>query len=528
MNQVHGYLRIRCVTGFALLAACIVLRAAEPTDKGAVDLQVISGEETGLTKIMENWAADELQRQGGKYGDHGWWLWGLTAVDFDNDGDADLVPTHHGSSGGLLIRNLLKETGKLTFTNATAAMGVASRDLPQGMGLRTFAMDLNGDGWLDLVGVRSAHFINEKGMRFVPAGKQRFDTIYPLSTDDFNGDGHPDFEDGVNAMIWNPAASEFKAQALSLPFTSNIPPVVMEQVAEKLKKVRFWRYHYITDCDLDGDGINDVVVTGFAGYSGNGQTRFLAADKDGRLADRTDASGLPGDAAIILLFDFNGDGAVDVLNAQTPQSGLYLNDGHGKFTLTPGPVTAFLKQTGPYLHRAWAVDFNCDGKPDLVLSNPRFGRAEIYENLGGGNFKVLHKATGWDSDPVAVCDVDGDGLPDVVIGGPANSITIYLNRTPAPGRYCNIYPRMNAPNLFAVGSVVEVYRAGELGKSGSRPILRSKAPADGTPVHIGLGEAKQFDLRVRFPAPDRKLVELTAVETKKVTVTPDGKIGELP
>lgn len=123
---------------------------------------------------------------------------------------------------------------------------------------------------------------------------------------------------------------------------------------------------------------------------------------------------------------------------------------------------------------------------------------------------------------MVVCDLNGDDLLDVAIGGPGNNVTLYLNTTSKPGNYCNLYPRMPAPNPFAVGARVEVFRAGELGKPGTRPMLAEKAHADATPIHIGLGEAKAFDLRITFPGKEPITAPNVTAE-KQLTISPDGK-----
>jgi hypothetical protein len=516
-------------------AAAIAAEQADAPDKsiptsagkdGGVAFVVLAGDQTGLRGIIEKWAAEELERQGGKYGSHGWWLWGLSAVDIDNDGDPDLIPSHHGTSGGLILRNTFEETGTVTFVNATGDFGVESRNLPQGVGRRTFGMDLNGDGWLDLVGVRSPHYVNEDGKKLAPYGTKGFHTIHTESVEDVNNDGYPDIVERLDAHILDPETVSFKHVPHVPACEANVPAAVMEIIAAKKKDVRFWRYGYLTGHDLNGDGTNDVVVSGFAGYSGHPVGRYLIATEGGKFSDRTMALGLPGDAVPIKLADLNGDGAVDVLAAYGDRAGVYLGNGRANFALSEGPPTTFLRRKGPYLHRAWTVDFDCDGDPDLVLSNPRYGAEEIYENTGEGRFELLHKARGWDSDPIVVCDVNVDGLPDVAIGGPGNSITIYLNASPSPGHFCNIYVRGDSPNVFAAGAKVEVFRAGKLGVVGARPRLSVKAPSGGEPVHVGFGEADTFDLRVTFPGEDPKMVEIKAVRARpQITVTPDGKLA---
>src|SRR5262249_47290318 len=155
--------------------------------------------------------------------------------------------------------------------------------------------------------------------------------------------------------------------------------------------------------------------------------RYLLADKDGNWADRTTELGLPQVGTPILVMDLTGDGAPDVLVAGGPQAGLYVNDGRGKFTVQPGDMMALLRESANYLHKVYLVDLDNDGDVDLVLSNPRARNEEIYENRGGGQFRRLVRATGWDADPIAIADFNDDGLLDVAIGGPGDSITLYLN-----------------------------------------------------------------------------------------------------
>ncbi|MCZ7644290.1 MAG: VCBS repeat-containing protein [Planctomycetota bacterium] len=65
---------------------------------------------TGLKAIVQKWHDDELARQGGKFGSHGWWPWGLSAIDYDNDGAPDLIPSHHGAPGDWCSRTASRPT----------------------------------------------------------------------------------------------------------------------------------------------------------------------------------------------------------------------------------------------------------------------------------------------------------------------------------------------------------------------------------------------------------------------------------
>src|SRR5260221_8856387 len=100
-----------------LLAAILTFSTAlSSTTAGERQVKLTAASASaGLKDIIEKWKSNELERQGGKFDDHGWWLWGLLGFDYDNDGDIDLLAQQHGHPLSILIRNQLKETGKLTF-----------------------------------------------------------------------------------------------------------------------------------------------------------------------------------------------------------------------------------------------------------------------------------------------------------------------------------------------------------------------------------------------------------------------------
>ncbi len=157
-----------------------------------------------------------------------------------------------------------------------------------------------------------------------------------------------------------------------------------------------------------------------------------------------------------------------------------------------------MSKRGPYLLRAFRIDADNDSDWDLVLTNPRLGRVELFENEGDGNFTRKLTARGWDSNSVAIADINNDGKMDVVVGTRSKSnqtsIQIFLNTTDDIRDFCRVRLQMPSPNPFAVGAVVEATRSGA-----SRPFFAEKARWDGTPIHIGLGESKNLVLTVRFP-----------------------------
>lgn len=466
------------------------------------------------------------EKKGGKLSSHDWWLWGLTGIDYDRDGDTDLIVTIHGPAGhGVFLKNQFRETGKLAFTNVTEELGVDWR-LPSAEGRRTFVWDFDGDGWLDFSGLHTPDFLNQGGKSFALTAKKSFGTFSPQEIVDLNGDGHPDAYNASGSNgVWNPGVKIFEVAPFTHPLKEQVPESVKKLWTDTKEnpKNRFLRTAFHTDHDLDGDGVAEILVTGYGSYGGDAFGRVLKKNSAGELLDVTQTMGLPATGTPILVEDLDGDGRLDLLLAATPEAGFFRNDGRGRFRLEPGPLTELLRGRDPYLHRAVVTDFDGDGRRDLVVSKPRYGTEVIFANLGDGRFEELRKMKGWDSDPVVVGDLNDDGLPDVAVGGPGNDVTLLVNTTPKPGNYCDLFPRMAAPNPFAVGTRVEVFRAGEIGKPEARPMLAEKAHADSTPIHIGLGDAKTFDLRITFPGREPREFKNVAAE-ERMTITADGAL----
>src|SRR5262245_43498639 len=109
-----------------LLSLVGQVQAQEPGSKPKTNIifKIVSGDENGSKAILEKRKAEILERRGGKLQSHDWWLWGLTPIDYDRDGDPDFLVTIHGPNHGVVLKNLFKETGKLTFADVTKELGV--------------------------------------------------------------------------------------------------------------------------------------------------------------------------------------------------------------------------------------------------------------------------------------------------------------------------------------------------------------------------------------------------------------------
>ena len=184
--------------------------------------------------------------------------WDLELADVDNDGDLDVLVSCKRCPGSSLFRN----DGGGRFTDDPRA-------LPQYTNNYEFeAMDLNGDGFLDLVTLNDGEIVNE-------SSASRREHV-------FRNDGKGRFRDATEA--WWPAAAN---------------------VGEDDNMAAF--------LDVDSDGDADFVVGSLSGPD-----RLLINDGNGRLQVRLDVfDGPPTPGTLgLALADLDGDARIDVVQGQ--------------------------------------------------------------------------------------------------------------------------------------------------------------------------------------------------------------------
>ncbi|HYH86473.1 MAG TPA: FG-GAP-like repeat-containing protein [Pyrinomonadaceae bacterium] len=123
----------------------------------------------------------------------------------------------------------------------------------------------------------------------------------------------------------------------------------------------------------------------------------------------------------ITLFDFDGDGDLDLLDLKNDSQRLLRND-RGKFVdVTPGAGALSGNSTdADWNYAAVAGDYDNDGREDLFVL--RRERSALLHNDGGGKFSDRTEAAGLNrykalSNSAAFADVDHDGDLDIFIAG---------------------------------------------------------------------------------------------------------------
>lgn len=156
------------------------------------------------------------------------------------------------------------------------------------------------------------------------------------------------------------------------------------------------------------------------------------------------------ESGAVVLFDYDGDGDLDLLEVSSTAQRLYRNDG-GKLT----DVTA---QSGDLANTASGVgtaavagDFDNDGKADLFVL--RYRASGLYHNDGNGHFtdvtaKAKLPAYSYLATSVAFVDYDHDGDLDIFIGGGRDMEDALKNSKPPQGQTPKVSFTPPAPGVL--------------------------------------------------------------------------------
>jgi hypothetical protein len=254
----------------------------------------------------------------------------------------------------------------------------------------------------------------ETGDPMSPTAPLAEDTL-ELTAGDLDGDGDDDlyvsnYSDQADRLYLNRGDATFEDASDLLPAVATSS-------------------HGATFADVDGDGDLDVLV------AVNGQNRLVrnTSDPDYMVVSfEADDAALPADADNTIKLsagDVDGDGDLDLL-AANHQDGdtvrLYLNDGSGTFAFAPpGQVPAAAAGAREVL----LADFSGDGALDLLVLTVEQDR--LYVNDGQGFFfDDTIRAMPYDmaySSSAFVFDADLDGDLDVAIANNGLDNRLYLN-----------------------------------------------------------------------------------------------------
>lgn len=381
------------------------------------------------------------------------YAWG----DLDQDGDTDLVCVRKepfntpGRFRNVLFMNEGLAQGHRidgVLVDRTADFAAAGDDGGQGLldetADRDIAMvDLNGDGWLDLVtsttyGERLpktiSHprvYLNQGRDGDTWLGLQYVEALTPtmpiepnfcgVTAGDVNGDGAPDlyfvdYDNDLEDRLWiNNGQGAFTDQTEA-------------RLTFEMRESDFGVAAVIAD--MNGDGANDIVKD-------RGSGNVVPPLRISISYNNPEIEGFFNEFDVVYngnpyhvdVADLNGDGLLDIIIEDDGNDRYYLNQGNGGDGLAEFVGYTFSIDSDSFGGNIMARDLDNDGDKDVVICDvdvdccgcDRFMR--IYENLGGGAEISFNERSGeipiddrTGTHDVAVFDINGDGWLDYVIG----------------------------------------------------------------------------------------------------------------
>jgi uncharacterized repeat protein (TIGR01451 family) len=182
----------------------------------------------------------------------------------------------------------------------------------------------------------------------------------------------------------------------------------------------------VITADLNGDGLPDLVITGTGGIttalkaSASLGYGFPPALPNGQTSiNTTNCQYASNQVSSVVSGDFNLDGRVDVATVNTCGNLVELfGNGDGTF----GAQLATLTGSSSGQSVLTIGDFNGDGLPDFIVTDPFAQKVHVLLSLGGGSLAApINTILAGSPAAVAVGDFNGDGRVDIAVAlGGAN------------------------------------------------------------------------------------------------------------
>jgi cysteine-rich repeat protein len=338
----------------------------------------------------------------------------LLAGDFDNDGLVDLALLSKGKPTGFAI--LFNDGAGPAVPGPTTATPKSLRSLA--------AADFDEDGRLDILTEYSSR--RQAPLLFMATGPGTFAapqtlldaTFGPLATFDVDKDGHFDIASCGGTAPCRVLYGDGEGNLAEAPFSP--ADIVGGDLTAGVA------------ADLDGDGTIDVV--GVSKADDQAVVLFRPLGHTAPTRRNLSPGRKPGALAV---GDLNGDGLPDivVLNTGSHDMSVFRNTGARAFTESP----VRLKTEGTKPSDLALADLDGDGDLDAAVAVAAFDpgldpqtRPGVvrFRNDGTGNLTALRMpllVTGSDPQSVALGDLNGDGVPDIVTANTgSDSLSVFL------------------------------------------------------------------------------------------------------
>ena len=420
----------------------------------------------------------------------------VTAADYDNDGNEDLLVTGYGKV--VLYHN----DGNGHFTDVTAKAGIKV----DGWAISSTWLDYDKDGCLDL-------FVG----RYV-----KFDPAYRAFYEADNYPGPLDYAGQSNMLFHNNCDGTFT----DVTEKSGIGAYVGRTMG-------------VTAADFDNDGWDDIYV------SNDSTQNFLFHNRhDGTFEeignDTGTAFGQNGEATSSMgpvFADFEGRGVLDLWVTDGSYNRFLRNTGKTGFE-DMGASNGISQTDAQYVSWGSGVyDFDNDGQLDILVFHGGLihliaQEHTLFRGLGGGRFQDVSRQAG----PVlsrrsvargaCFADYRNDGEVDAFVNNLGARGTLLQNVSTHPGHWIEVKlvgamrngdankgPGPSAKsNRDGIGARVEVVAGGRRWTA-ERVAGSGYLSQDDGRLHFGLGAATSIDkLTVRWPGGREQVLEKLAVD----------------
>ncbi len=417
-------------------------------------------------------------------------------ADLDQDGDIDFIVVRKqiGSNSGAR-RNVLFMNEDGVLVDRTVEYASAADEGGQGFLDNTpdrdvALVDVDGDGWLDIVTVPAGAYANLPKtishprifMNLGNDGKgvwQGFmyeEARIPQLVDDpnFCGVGFGDVDDDGDAdLYFGDYFNNLEDRLLLNDGAGNFDDMTNSRFSGNTSFLNSEFTSHVVIADLNGDGYNDIIKNSSLNpyemkisYNDPNNPGFFTASNVDVILNGSDY--------FVSVGDLNNDGLLDVVEVDDGSDRYFLNegnDGNGEVNWHAGGNGTTFNNTGGFGSNAIMADLNGDGFNDVLI-------ADVDVDLwacGGNRLKILRNNANpptvtFVEDPanlppqenqgaplagthdVAAFDINGDSWVDLIVGTCAGT-TVFMNSPPVGADFT--YPN-GIPDLLTPGEATTV------------------------------------------------------------------------